>query len=31
MGIRSGKEFLAMLGDGREIWLDGKKVESVAD
>ena len=30
MGIRNGKQFLAMLGDTREVWLDGKRVESVA-
>ena len=31
MGIRNGKQFLAMLDDAREVWLDGKRVESVAD
>ncbi len=26
MGIRTGKELLESLGDGREVWLDGERI-----
>ncbi|HEX6512720.1 MAG TPA: 4-hydroxyphenylacetate 3-hydroxylase N-terminal domain-containing protein, partial [Chloroflexota bacterium] len=31
MGIRSGAEYLASLADGREVWLEGQRVDVGAD
>lgn len=31
MAARTGKEYLAGLADSREIWFDGKRVDSVVD
>ncbi|HIM48387.1 MAG TPA: hypothetical protein EYM32_05890, partial [Dehalococcoidia bacterium] len=29
MAVRTGKQFLEGLRDGREIWLEGERVEDV--
>ncbi|MEV8267500.1 4-hydroxyphenylacetate 3-hydroxylase N-terminal domain-containing protein [Microbacterium sp. NPDC076911] len=29
--MRTGQEYLAALADGREVWVDGERVESVAE
>ena len=29
MGIRSGRSFLESMRDGREIWIDGERVDDV--
>jgi 4-hydroxyphenylacetate 3-monooxygenase len=31
VGARTGKEYVAGLRDGREIWLDGRRVDDVTD
>ena len=31
MAVRTGKQFLEGLRDGREIWLEGKRVEDVVE
>lgn len=31
MGARTGEQYLSGLADGREIWLDGRRVESVPE
>ena len=31
MGLRTGKEYLDGLDDGREVWLDGERVKNVAE
>lgn len=31
MSIRTGSEYIASLRDGREIWLDGKRIEVTTD
>ena len=31
MAVRTGKEYLAGLADSREIWFEGKRVDSVVD
>ena len=30
-GVRSGAEYLAGLDDGRDVWLEGKRVTNVAE
>ena len=29
MSVRTGKQFVAGLGDGREVWYDGRRVDDV--